>query len=101
MIGVRSRVKAHVSTINALKNTTLLYCCDVDDVILEAHNIWCQKNMGHIPKVEKDFRKILNNKEVDAVFIATPQTLAYSHGYFGDASGQACIPKKALQSQSI
>ena len=39
VIGVRSRAKAHVSAINALKNTTLLYSCDVDDVILEAHNI--------------------------------------------------------------
>lgn len=73
VIGVRSRAKAHVSAINALKNTTLLSSCDVDDVILEAHNIWCQKNIGHVPKVEKDFRKILEDKEVDAVFIATPE----------------------------
>ena len=73
VIGVRSRAKAHVSAINALKNTTLLYSCDVDDIILEAHNIWCQKNIGYVPKVEKDFRKILEDKEVDAVFIATPE----------------------------
>lgn len=73
VIGVRSRAKAHILAINALKNTTLLYSCDVDDVILEAHNIWCQKNIGRIPKVEKDFRKILEDKEVDAVFIATPE----------------------------
>jgi predicted dehydrogenase len=73
VIGVRSRAKAHVSAINALKNTILLYSCDVDDIILEAHNIWCQKNIGYVPKVEKDFRKILEDKEVDAVFIATPE----------------------------
>ena len=73
VIGVRSRAKAHVSAINALKNTTLLYSCDVDDIILEAHNIWCQKDIGYVPKVEKDFRKILEDKEVDAVFIATPE----------------------------
>ena len=73
VIGVRSRAKAHVSAINALKNTTLLYSCDVDDIILEAHNIWCQQNIAHVPKVEKDFRKILEDQEVDAVFIATPE----------------------------
>ncbi|PHQ59433.1 MAG: oxidoreductase [Maribacter sp.] len=73
VIGVRSRAKAHVKAINADANAKILYSCDVDDVILEEHNKWCQENIGYIPKVEKDFRKILEDKNVDAVFIATPE----------------------------
>jgi predicted dehydrogenase len=73
VIGVRSRAKAHVRAIHANTNAKILYNCDVDDVIIEAHNIWCQKNIGYVPKVEKDFRKILEDKDVDAVFIATPE----------------------------
>ncbi|WP_027078257.1 Gfo/Idh/MocA family oxidoreductase [Maribacter antarcticus] len=73
VIGVRSRAKAHVLAIHANTNAKILYNCDVDDVIIEAHNIWCQKNIGYVPKVEKDFRKILEDKDVDAVFIATPE----------------------------
>ena len=73
VIGIRSRGKAHVRAIHADPNATILYNCDVDDNILEEHNAWCQKNIGYVPKVEKDFRKILDDKEVDAVFIATPE----------------------------
>lgn len=73
VIGVRSRAKAHVKAIHADPNAKILYSCDVDDVILEAHNVWCQENIGYVPKVEKDFRKVLEDKDVDAVFIATPE----------------------------
>ncbi len=73
VIGIRSRGKAHVKAIHADFNAKVLYSCDVDDIILEEHNNWCQENIGYVPKVEKDFRKILDDKDVDAVFIATPE----------------------------
>ena len=72
-IGVRSRAKAHVKAINADPNAKIIYSCDVDDVIIEAHNTWCQTEIGYVPKVLKDFRKVLEDKDVDAVFIATPE----------------------------
>ena len=73
IIGVRSRAKAHVMAIHNDKNAKIIYSCDVDDVILKEHNEWCQENIGYIPKIEKDFRKVLEDKDVDAVFIATPE----------------------------
>ena len=73
VIGVRSRAKAHIIAIHQDPNAKILYNCDVDDDIIEANNAWCQKNIGYVPKVEKDFRKILEDKDVDAVFIATPE----------------------------
>ncbi len=73
VIGVRSRAKAHVIAIHQDSNTEILYNCDVDEVIINEHNTWCQNNIGYVPKVEKDFRKILEDKDVDAVFIATPE----------------------------
>ncbi len=73
IIGVRSRAKAHVIAISNDANAKILYNCDVDDVIITEHNEWCQKNIGYVPKVEKDFRKVLEDKDVDAVFIATPE----------------------------
>ncbi|MEM8927056.1 MAG: Gfo/Idh/MocA family oxidoreductase [Bacteroidota bacterium] len=73
VIGVRSRAKAHVMAIHRAPNAKVLYNCDVDDIIIENHNTWCQMNIGYVPKVEKDFRKILEDKDVDAVFIATPE----------------------------
>lgn len=73
VIGVRSRAKAHVKAISADPNAKILYNCDVDELIIAEHNTWCQSNIGYVPKVEKDFRKILEDKDVDAVFIATPE----------------------------
>jgi predicted dehydrogenase len=73
VIGVRSRGKAHVMAIHANPLAHILYTCDVDDNIIAEHNAWCQNTIGYIPKVEKDFRKVLDDKEVDAVFIATPE----------------------------
>lgn len=72
-IGIRSRGKAHVLAINAYPNAFLKYNCDVDDLILEEHNAWCETYIGRIPDAVKDFRKILDDPEVDAVFIATPE----------------------------
>ncbi|MGI9540593.1 MAG: Gfo/Idh/MocA family protein [Flavobacteriaceae bacterium] len=71
--GVRSRGKAHAAAIHLQKNATIIYSCDVDDEIIEEHNAWSKKNLGYIPKVEKDFRKLVENKDIDAIFIASPE----------------------------
>lgn len=73
VIGVRSRGKAHVKAIHEDSNAKIRYNCDVDDLIIEEHNSWCLENIGYVPRVEKDFRKVLDDKDVDAVFIATPE----------------------------
>lgn len=73
IIGIRSRGKALTTAIHKYSNARILYNCDVDDTILEEHNIWCQKNIGYVPKIKKDFRKVLEDKDIDAVFIATPE----------------------------
>jgi hypothetical protein len=72
-IGIRSRGKAHVLAIQAYPNAYLKYNCDVDDHILEEHNAWCEEHIGRVPQAERDFRKILDDPEVDAIFIATPE----------------------------
>ena len=73
VIGVRSRAKSLMQAINKYPDAKIIYTCDVDDKIIEKNNEWMQKNIGYVPKVEKDFRKILEDKDVDAVFIATPE----------------------------
>lgn len=73
VIGVRSRAKAHVKAIHQDPNARILYNCDVDKVILEEHNAWCEQYIGYIPGNSSDFRKVLEDKDVDAVFIATPE----------------------------
>lgn len=71
--GIRSRGKAHAAAIQLQNNAKILYSCDVDHTIIDEHNAWCKNTLGYIPKVEKDFRKLIENKAIDAIFIATPE----------------------------
>ena len=73
VIGVRNRAKSLMQAINKYSDAKIIYTCDVDDNIIGKNNVWMQKNIGYTAKVEKDFRKVLEDKDVDAVFIATPE----------------------------
>ncbi|MEP7279690.1 MAG: Gfo/Idh/MocA family oxidoreductase [Bacteroidota bacterium] len=46
--------------------------CDIDDAILSARSAEINKIQGKAPVVYKDFRKLLDNKDIDAVIIGTP-----------------------------
>ncbi|HRH60562.1 MAG TPA: Gfo/Idh/MocA family oxidoreductase [Chitinophagaceae bacterium] len=46
--------------------------CDVDESILEKRSADVNKIQGKQPQQYKDFRKLLDNKDIDAVIIGTP-----------------------------
>ncbi len=73
VVGVRSRGKAHAEAIQQVENATVTWFCDVDDVIIDEHKKWHQETLGYVPKVEKDFRKLLEKDDIDVITIATPE----------------------------
>ena len=73
VIGLNGRGYAHLSSLRANKNAARIsHVCDVDGNILSKFAAQAQKEMGETPASEKDFRKILDSKDVDAISIATP-----------------------------
>jgi predicted dehydrogenase len=73
VIGVRSRAYAHLSALKAnKKDARIAYVCDVDSNTLKKFAGDTQKEMGEAPAAEKDFRHILQQKDVDAITIAAP-----------------------------
>jgi predicted dehydrogenase len=46
--------------------------CDVDDQVLNSKAAEVQKDFNQTPKLYKDFRKMLEQKDIDAVIIGTP-----------------------------
>jgi len=73
VIGLNSRAYAHLSSLQAnQKNARIAYVCDVDATILEKFTGKTEAAMGAKPTPEKDFRKVLAAKDVDAITIATP-----------------------------
>jgi len=73
VIGLNGRAYAHLSALKANKDTArITHVCDVDSNILAKFAQSTQQELGYTPATEKDFRKILELKDVDAITIATP-----------------------------
>jgi predicted dehydrogenase len=73
VIGLNSRGYAHLSALQANKQSACItHVCDVDSNILDKFAAETNKAMGSPASAEKDFRKVLEQKDVDAISIASP-----------------------------
>jgi predicted dehydrogenase len=73
VIGLHSRGYAHLYGLKANKdNARVSHVCDVDSVILKTFADKAEQELGYAPAAEKDFRRILELKDVDAITIAAP-----------------------------
>src|SRR5580658_5447737 len=73
VIGLNSRAYAHLSALKANKETACItHVCDVDSNTLSKFGAKTLEAMGSAPTAAQDFRKILDQKDVDAITIATP-----------------------------
>jgi predicted dehydrogenase len=73
VIGLNGRGYAHLSSLKANRSAArITHVSDVDSNILRKFADSVEKEMGEAPVTDKDFRRILEQKEVDAITIATP-----------------------------
>src|ERR1700685_4333889 len=73
VIGLNGRGYAHLSSLKANKSAARIsHVCDVDSEILRKFADSTRQEMGEAPAAVKDFRAILEQKDVDAITIATP-----------------------------
>jgi len=73
VIGLNGRGYAHLASLKANRSAARIsHVCDVDSDILKKFADAVQREMGEPSVAEKDFRKILERKDVDAITIATP-----------------------------
>ena len=72
VLGTGDRSRDHIKSLSALDNVQVVAICDVDDARLAR----CVKQLQGLnkpePKTYKDVRKILEDKSIDAVTIASP-----------------------------
>src|SRR5262245_3142706 len=71
MVGCGGMMRHHISQALKSKDMEIVSLCEVDSDRLGQAAKTVEKSSGKAPKTEKDMRKVLN-KEIDAVFIATP-----------------------------
>ena len=72
VIGIRSRGKSHYKALAKIPNVKIAVLCDIDERLFPEAVAEVEKLTGHKPKTETEYRKILEDKDIDAVSIATP-----------------------------
>jgi predicted dehydrogenase len=72
LIGTGGMGTHHVKNLAARKDVELAYLCDVDQNRLAAAAEIVTSTSGKEPKTTKDLRQVLDDKMIEAVWIATP-----------------------------
>lgn len=72
VMGVRGRGRGLVNNFASCNDVDIAYICDIDENVLGAALKSVEQKQKKTPKVEKDIRKVLDDKSVNAVVIAAP-----------------------------
>ena len=72
VIGCRSMGMSDLRSMLKVPNTRCIALCDVDQGVLQERAGEIHKNSGHTPSLYADYRALLDNQDVDAVIIGTP-----------------------------
>jgi predicted dehydrogenase len=72
VIGLRSRGLDHAKMFASNPNAEVVAICDVDDAMFARAVKAVESAGGKTPRIEKDFRRLLEDKSIDAVTIAAP-----------------------------
>ena len=72
MIGVRGMGSGHVKRLLSRRDVRIAAICDVDAEVLGRAQQTVQNATGQTPNAQEDFRRVLEDKTIDAVVIATP-----------------------------
>lgn len=72
LIGANGMGMSNLRAFLALPNTACAAICDVDQNVLDKRIADTEKIQGFKPKGYADFRKMLENKDIDVVIIGTP-----------------------------
>ena len=75
VVGMNGRGKSHLQAFTSLPKVDLVAVCDIDDAVLAKGAKFVEEKRGKAPATYKDLRKLLEDKSIDAISIATPNHL--------------------------
>lgn len=72
VVGVKGRGMSHVGGFNGNHGCEITTICDCDEAVIGNAMSAVEKKSGKKPKFEQDIRKVVADKEIDIIAIATP-----------------------------
>ncbi len=95
VIGLHGRGYAHLSSLKANQSAVrITHVCDVDTNTLAKFAAATQQMMGTAPATSQDFRRVLDQKDVDAITIATPDHWHTPMAIYGLKAGKNVYVEK-------
>ena len=71
VVGINGRGGSHISAFGAMPNVEIAYLVDVDSRLLAPKAAQVEKDRDYKPKTEQDLRKALDDKNLNAITIAS------------------------------
>lgn len=96
IIGAGGRGSDHIGFFSKDKRTKILFLCDPDIAQAERKCAQIEKNAGYKPQAIDDFRKILENKSIDAVTCAATNHWHTLTAIWALQAGKHCYIEKPL-----
>jgi predicted dehydrogenase len=96
VVGVNGRGMAHVRDFSKRKDAQVVAICDVDENAFGKARSAVEKATGKAPTYQKDLRKLLEDKSIDIISVATPNHWHALAGIWSVQSGKDVYLEKPV-----
>lgn len=96
VVGINSRGKNHLDGLAGMKGVRVVAICDVDSAVLDRISAHAKEKFNITPQVYQDYRKLLENKDIDAVTLATPNHWHALGGIWAAQAGKDSYIEKPI-----
>jgi predicted dehydrogenase len=96
VIGVKGRGGSHISYFMKMQDAEIVALADIDPTVVEGPAAKIEKQYGRKPAHHMDVRKLLEDKSIDAVSIATTNHTHSLFGYWALEAGKHAYIEKPM-----
>ena len=96
VVGIRGQGFSHIRRYAAMANVEVAALCDIDENVIKQRLESMKERDIPEPKTYTDYRKLLEDKSIDAVSIATPNHWHSLQGIWGMSGGQRRLHRETL-----
>ncbi|HZQ51229.1 MAG TPA: Gfo/Idh/MocA family oxidoreductase [Bryobacteraceae bacterium] len=93
-VGVRGQGQSHIRAYSRMPNVQIAALCDVDESVLQKRLGDAERLTGKRPAAFTDLRKLLEDKNIDAISIATPNHSHALQAIWGCQAGKDVYVEK-------